>query len=576
MTGLIWLFLTYGYVIMYASNLISEGSDLLLLVPSMAGLVGGVVLPLLGAVPDGAIMLFSGLGDIESAQETLSVGVGALAGSTIMLLTVPWAFSVYNGRVDVNPEGVPQYFAKPKLTPKEGIWDELNHTGVSVTEAVKHGSIVMVITTIPYFLIQVPALYLHGPSEEVAEGEKYWALSGLVVCLIGFVGYLRLQLQISRKGEDRDKRVAVMKKLLQEGEVSLCGALNATIRSKQDQLAVNAAKEYQAIETISLYPPPAVADYLKEVLREAFMRYDTNKDGTLDKYEVKTFFQDFHEDIADDDMDELFAKYDTDNSGSISFDEFIGACYVFILQHDTQSAAQKAAKKNAPSYADASRDSIHEEFVSTMFRDDAEEEEEIPEELVDLDPDAQQKAIKKKAFGMLFIGTTLVIIFSDPMVDVMQEIANKVHLSPFYVSFILAPLASNASEMIASQYYAAKKTRKTITVSLTALEGAAVSTIGLTIACQTRRHLSHSLLCLILLEKTVHEQHLLSVHFYGLDLLSWIGLAVHCRDDCNRCSRIPHHVFGAAHCHDVVCGGCNLGHLPLEYCARRHLGSIWT
>ena len=53
-----------------------------------AGLVGGVVLPLLGAVPDGAIILFSGLGDYETAQETLSVGVGALAGSTIMLLTV--------------------------------------------------------------------------------------------------------------------------------------------------------------------------------------------------------------------------------------------------------------------------------------------------------------------------------------------------------------------------------------------------------------------------------------------------------------------------------------------------------
>ena len=88
-TGLLWLLLSYGYVLYAASNLISEGSDLLLLVPSLAGLVGGVVLPLLGAVPDGAIMLFSGLGDVDEAQNTLSVGVGALAGSTIMLLTVP-------------------------------------------------------------------------------------------------------------------------------------------------------------------------------------------------------------------------------------------------------------------------------------------------------------------------------------------------------------------------------------------------------------------------------------------------------------------------------------------------------
>ena len=53
LTGLLWLFVSYGYVLYFASNMIGEGSELLLLVPSMAGLVGGVVLPVLGAVPDG-------------------------------------------------------------------------------------------------------------------------------------------------------------------------------------------------------------------------------------------------------------------------------------------------------------------------------------------------------------------------------------------------------------------------------------------------------------------------------------------------------------------------------------------
>ena len=61
--------------------------------PSLAGIVGSVVLPILGAVPDGAIMLFSGLG--PDAQEQMQVGVGALAGSTIMLLTVPWGGCIF-------------------------------------------------------------------------------------------------------------------------------------------------------------------------------------------------------------------------------------------------------------------------------------------------------------------------------------------------------------------------------------------------------------------------------------------------------------------------------------------------
>ncbi len=115
-----WLFLSYGYVLYFASNLISEGSDLLLLVPSIAGIVGSCVLPVLGAVPDGAIMLFSGLGDVEEAQENLAVGVGALAGSTIMLLTVPWALSLWAGRVDLDAEGKANYARKPKLGANRG------------------------------------------------------------------------------------------------------------------------------------------------------------------------------------------------------------------------------------------------------------------------------------------------------------------------------------------------------------------------------------------------------------------------------------------------------------------------
>lgn len=64
----------YAYFLKLGSTLISEGSELLLLVPSLAGIVGTCVLPVLGAVPDGAIVLFSGLGD--DAQAQLNIGVG--------------------------------------------------------------------------------------------------------------------------------------------------------------------------------------------------------------------------------------------------------------------------------------------------------------------------------------------------------------------------------------------------------------------------------------------------------------------------------------------------------------------
>ena len=79
----------------------------------------------------------------------------------------------------------------------------------------------------------------------------------------------------------------------------------------------------------------------------------------------------------------------------------------------------------------------------------------------------------QRAAYLMGVGLTLILFFSDPMVDVMSNTGARLACLPSTVSFILAPLASNASELIASLNYAAKKTQKTITVSLAALEGAA-------------------------------------------------------------------------------------------------------
>lgn len=71
---------------------------------------------------------------------------------------------------------------------------------------------------------------------------------------------------------------------------------------------------------------------------------------------------------------------------------------------------------------------------------------------------------------MMAIGTVVVLLFSDPMCDVLSEVGNRTHIKPFYVAFILAPLASNASELIAAYNYALKKTKKTVNISFATLE----------------------------------------------------------------------------------------------------------
>lgn len=188
---LLFLMACYGYILVNGANLIGDGAELLLLVPSMEGVVGTLVLPILGAVPDGAMVFFSGLG--PTAQSQLSVGMGALAGSTIMLLTVPWFLSILAGRVDIeNGECVykrPKHVAK--LTPGRG----MRQSGVSPDRAVPVSCRLMLATCISYVIIQAPAMsrtkFKPTPESDAAgiaiPHEEEFALAGLLATGTMFV-----------------------------------------------------------------------------------------------------------------------------------------------------------------------------------------------------------------------------------------------------------------------------------------------------------------------------------------------------------------------------------------------------
>jgi len=462
-TGLLWLLISYGYILYMAANYISEGSELLTLIPKVSGIVGSVVLPLLGAVPDGAIMLFSGLGDIESAQETLSVGVGALAGSTIMLVTLPWSLSVFSGRVKFNKRGSPDY-RKPKLRPDSTFCGSLFNTGVPVTPVIKNGGISMVLTLIPFFLVQIPATIYKGRVEDLAYAEKDYALSGFVLCILGFIIYLWYQFSSAHGEASKLQRVAVMKKMLQQGKVSLEAAMYS--RPPEAEIGV-------ATESTPLASRPAIerqkstmGSYMAEIMWDQFRKYDVDNSGDLDVDECLRMFADYNMAIDKKAAMDVFKLIDEDNDGRLSFSEIIKAGVIFI-QDDcstrSKSTILHATKSDVDKYADDDDDDD----------DDEDEVEDIPEDIKNLSPEKQQAAIIKVALEYMAVGTILCILFSDPMVDCLNEVARRINVPPFYVSFILAPIAANASEIISSRDQAIKKTSKSISVSISTLEGAA-------------------------------------------------------------------------------------------------------
>lgn len=104
-----------------------------------------------------------------------------------------------------------------------------------------------------------------------------------------------------------------------------------------------------------------------------------------------------------------------------------------------------------------------------------EEEEEVPKDLAHLPPHIQQRRIILRSFRYVVIGLLLIIAFSDPFVDVLDEIGVLIGAkNGFYVGFILSPLASDGASIVASYRYSQKKTTNSITVSLATLLGSAI------------------------------------------------------------------------------------------------------
>lgn len=237
---LFFLTAVYGYVLFMASGFISDGSELLLLVPSLSGIVGTVVLPILGAVPDGMMVLFSCLGD--NAQEQVSVGVGALAGSTIMLLTIPWFLAILGGRVDLDSQGEPCYTKKPKLTAnnKYGV-------GVAISLNTRRNAKMMILTTFFYLIIQIPASMYSGPAKGVAAFEHTWALIGAIVCFLGLMGYLMIQVRIANQGHSPDGQLNLLNdkvlqarlEALKDGRMDIRGLMLGWIKKTNSRLGMD-------------------------------------------------------------------------------------------------------------------------------------------------------------------------------------------------------------------------------------------------------------------------------------------------------------------------------------------------
>ncbi|KAK9789557.1 hypothetical protein WJX73_004608 [Symbiochloris irregularis] len=472
--GSVVLMLGYGYLLLQGANLLSDGSELLLEILS-PGIIGGLVLPILGALPDALVIVVSGLGgSAGEAQEQVAVGVGTLAGSTIMLLTIAWAGSLLCARCDLNEQG---RMKEKQLTHRFS----LIKTGATTDKFTPFGAVMMIGSSFLYALIQVPAFLYHEDNSKAA-------LWGGIACLLTLAAYCTYQV-VSPKLQER--------------------AMQKARLTRWRMQAVKAVEGYMAPYSSLIREDGSVNFH---VVRELFNIFDKDGNGAIDEGELRALLVGLSISSEDGDLDKdmhyWMRRFDVDNSGTITFNEFSRELAAWIQEKHTMS--QDKRKQRTRSKGRSSMEGVQIDRTGSNSRsqgllsNDPTEPDEEDDGDEDKDGDDAQSEedtkeqptytqIMTKATIMLIAGAAVCAVISDPMVDAVSSFSKASKIPAFFVAFCVTPFASNASELVSSLKFALRRRKKNISLTYSQIYGAV---------------LLNNTLCLGLFLLVVHAKHL--------------------------------------------------------------------
>ncbi|KAL5081582.1 hypothetical protein RYX36_010003 [Vicia faba] len=425
--GNLFLIIVYGFLMYTAATFLSNGSELLLEILG-PGIVGGLFLPILGALPDAMLILVSGLsGSAEVAQSQVAVGMGLLAGSTVLLLTIIWGTCVIVGKCDIEDS------IALDSTDTRGF--SLSGSGVSTDIWTSYAARIMVISVVPFLIVQLPQM-LNSTS-----GRHLAVLIGLVisVCLlISYCLYQIFQPWIQKRKLEYIKHKHVILGLLRHLKMRSLGRL---------------LKDNGEPNT--------------EVIKKLFATIDENKDGHLTHGEMTALVVGIQFEEIDldhnDAVTRIMADFDTSRNQLIDEAEFVNGVSRWL----------QGARRSKVQGGDAGAHTV--KFLSDFHTETKREHD-----LLDVGGQGDEETevienarwISIKAGLLLLLGALIAAAFADPLVGAVNDFSDATSIPAFFISFIFLPLATNSSEAVSAIIFASRDKRQTASLTFSEIYGA--------------------------------------------------------------------------------------------------------
>ncbi|XP_061349649.1 sodium/calcium exchanger NCL [Gastrolobium bilobum] len=427
--GNLFLIIIYGFLMFKAATYLSSGSELLLEILG-PGIVGGLFLPILGALPDAMLILVSGLsGNKETAQSEVSVGMGLLAGSTVLLLTIIWGTCVIVGKCDI--EG------SVAIDEQDTRGFSLTGSGVSTDIWTSYAARIMVISVLPFLIVQLPQLL------KSTSGRHLAVLIALIVSLALLITYCLYQIfqpWIQRRKLKYVKHKHVILGFLRHLKKHALGRL-----LKDD------------------------GEPDKEVIKKLFAKIDENQDKKLTHGELRALVVGIQFEQIDLDHEDavirIIEDFDTSQNQLVEEEEFVnGICRWLQKARGSRVASPDAGPHTLKFLSDFHTETKREHDLLDVGAGDPNDE------VAEGSENARWTSIK--AVLLLVLGAVIAGAFADPLVDAVDNFSDATSIPAFFISFIALPFATNSSEAVSAIIFASRDKRKTASLTFSELYGA--------------------------------------------------------------------------------------------------------
>ncbi|KAI3898158.1 hypothetical protein MKX03_021750 [Papaver bracteatum] len=518
--GHVFQIVVYEYLLFLGERYVTEGSELVFQI--LPGIFGDSVFEILGAFPESMMIVVAGLSKSKDvAEEKVLTGVGLLAGSTVFLLTFVWGTCVIVGRNEIlSDNSLSNLNRRNKQLDARRPWiskarSYITDYGVTTDRETSYTSRIMILSIIPFVLIQIPELVIK--LSYVRDIITVVTLGVSIAIFFLYFLYQVFQPWIQVRRLEYVKLEYIMTNFLKHAQKQAAGKLLAEDGSPNLLIIEGLFDKVDADGNANICPSE-IRELIKELTADAkdmdeddiiaqiIREFDENNDHLISRAEFVNGFakwvvrtKDLHEEKRVEEeaksnllmqgilrhfendkffegdtpnesfITRMFDRFDLDGDNHISHQELrttiegIDFANLEVNMNDAVQELMSELDTNGDQRID------REEFYSGFAKFIKDAHVKAPKENV---KEVEEGAIENKAKAackaalLLVLGISLLSLLAEPLVEVVQNFSSSANIPSFFVSFVLLPVATNSRRAVTAIASAGRKNPRTTSLTI--------------------------------------------------------------------------------------------------------------